>query len=185
LTGGVFGRWPSAKLDQQGADAQSPWSGEAVNQRRLESIQRPHQGEGLRIGVIDSTFSHHPRGEKKIYGLYRYWDYVNGGYTYAIQVVTAAIATGDRGDGCDYRFYPRFHQEQELAYLQATRPSPEQGDRQPWLRRLIELLAYERHRRQHKTKPQLGAELVEQMGASALAPEVYTVVSRAVCPGRD
>jgi hypothetical protein len=117
--------------------------------------------------------------------VYRYWDYVNGCYTYAIQLVTAAIATGDRCEGFDYRIYPRFHQEQELAYLQATRPSPEEGDRRPRLRRLIELLAYDVHRRQHKTKPQLGAELVEQMGASAMAPEVYTVVSRVVCPGRD
>jgi hypothetical protein len=99
-------------------------------------------------------------------------------------LVTAAIATGDRGEGLDYRIYPRFHQE-ELAYLQATRPSPEEGDRRPGLRRLIELLAYDVHRGQHKTKPQLGAELVEQKGASAVAPEVYTVVSRVVCPGRD
>jgi hypothetical protein len=40
-----------------------------------------HRGKGLTIGIIDSTFSHHPRGEKKIYGVYRYWDYVNGCYT--------------------------------------------------------------------------------------------------------
>jgi hypothetical protein len=161
---------------------QSPWSEEMVNQRRLEGIQPYHRGQGLRIGIIDSTFSHHPRGEKKIYGVYRYWDYVNGCYTYAIQLVTAAIATGDRCDGFDYRIYHRFHPEQELAYLQATRPSPEEGDRQPWLRRLIELLAYDGHRRQHKTKPQLGAELIEQMGASAMAPEVYTVDSALFAP---
>jgi hypothetical protein len=160
----------------------SPWSGEMVNQRRLESIQRHHQGKGLRIGIIDSTFSHHPRGEKKIYGVYRYWDYVNGCYTYAIQLVTAAIATGKRCDGYDYRIYHRFYQEQELAYLQATRPCLEEGHRQPWLRRLVELLAYEVHRRQHKTKPPLGAELVEQMGASAMAPEVYTVDSALFAP---
>lgn len=60
---------------------QSPWAGAAVNQRRLESIPRHHQGKGLRSGIIDSTVSHHPRGEKKIYGLYRYWDYGNGCYT--------------------------------------------------------------------------------------------------------
>jgi SRSO17 transposase len=54
---------------------QSPWSGEAVNQRRLERIQRPHPGKGRRIGIIDSRFSHHPRGEKTIEGVYRYWDY--------------------------------------------------------------------------------------------------------------
>ena len=119
----------------------SPWSGEALNERRLEGIQKHHRGKGLTIGIIDSTFSHHPRGEKKIYGVYRYWDYANGCYTYAIQLVTAALATGDRCDGFDYRIYHRFHQEQELAYLQATRPSPEEGDRQPWLRRLVELIA--------------------------------------------
>jgi hypothetical protein len=161
---------------------QSPWSGEAVNQRRLERIQPHHRGKGQRIGIIDSTFSHHPRGEKKIYGVYRYWDYVNGCYTYAIQLVTAAIATGERCDGFDYRIYQRFHQEQELAYLQATRPSPDELDRQPWLRRLIELLAYDLHRRQHKTKPQLAAELIEQMDASEMAPDVYTVDSALFAP---
>src|SRR5438067_8855486 len=31
----------------------SPWSGEAVNQRRLERIQKHHRGKGLRIGIID------------------------------------------------------------------------------------------------------------------------------------
>lgn len=161
---------------------QSPWSREAVNQRRLERIQPHHRGKGQRIGIIDSTFSHHPRGEKKIYGVYRYWDYVNGCYTYAIQLVTAAIATGERCDGFDYRIYHRFHQEQELAYLQAMRPSPEEGDRQPWLRRLIELLAYDSPRRQHKTKPQLAAELIERMEVSAMAPNVYTVDSALFAP---
>lgn len=53
------------------------------------------------------------------------------------------------------------------------------------LRRLVELLAYDLHRRQHKTKPQLAAELIEQMEASKMAPDVYTVVSRVVCPGGD
>jgi hypothetical protein len=160
----------------------SPWSGEAVNERRLERIQKHHRGKGLTIGIIDSTFSHHPRGEKKIYGVYRYWDYINGCYTYAIQLVTAAIATGDRCDGFDYRISHRFHQEQELAYLQATRPAPEEGDWRPWLRRLVELLAYDLHRRQHKTKPQLAAELIEQMDALEMAPDVYTVDSALFAP---
>ena len=96
--------------------------------------------------------------------------------------MTGAIATGERCDGFDYQIYHRFHQEQELAYLQATRPSPDELNRQPWLRRLVELLAYDLHRRQHKTKPQLGAELIEQMETSALAPEVYTVDSALFAP---
>jgi hypothetical protein len=110
---------------------------------------------------------------------------LNGCYTYAIQLVTGAIAPGERCDGFDYPIYPRFHPEQELAYLQATRPSPDELDRQPWLQRLVELLAYDLHRRQHKTKPQLGAEWIEQMEASALAPELYTVVSHVVRPDSD
>jgi SRSO17 transposase len=43
----------------------SPWSGEAVNQRRLERIQRHPQGKGLRIGIIDSTFSHILAGRRR------------------------------------------------------------------------------------------------------------------------
>lgn len=46
----------------------SPWSGEAVNQRRLEQIQKHHWGKGVRIGIIDSTFSHHPRGRRRSTG---------------------------------------------------------------------------------------------------------------------
>ena len=56
----------------------SPWSGEAVNERRLESSQKHHRGQGLTLGIIDSTFRPHPRGEKKSYGVYRYGDYVDG-----------------------------------------------------------------------------------------------------------
>jgi hypothetical protein len=164
------------------AITRSPWSGEAVNERRLEQIQKHHRGKGLSIGIIDSTFSHHPRGEKKIYGVYRYWDYVNGCYTYALQLVTAAITTGDRCDGFDYRIYHRFHQSQELAYLEAMRLSPDEPDRQQWLRRLVELLAYDLHRRQHETKPQLAAELIGRMDASEMAPNVYTVDSALFAP---
>jgi hypothetical protein len=89
--------------------------------------------------------------------------------------VTAALATGDRCDGFDYRIYHRFHQKEELAYLEATRLEADEPDREKWLRRLVELLAYDLHQRQHQTKPQLAAELIEQMEASNPAPDVYTV----------
>ena len=164
------------------AISRSPWSGEAVNARRLEQIKQHHRGQGLTIGIVDSTFSHHPRGEKAIYGVDRYWDYVNGCYTYAIQLVTAAVATGERCDGFDYRLYHRFHQKEELAYLEYTQLSADEPDREKWLRRLVELVAYDLHRRQHRTKPQLAAELIEQMAGSEVAPEVYTVDSALFAP---
>ncbi len=38
------------------------------------------------------------------------------------------------------------------------------------------------HRQQHQTKPQLAAALIEQMEASAVAPDVYTVDSALFAP---
>jgi hypothetical protein len=102
-----------------------------------------------------------------------------------MQLVTAALATGERCDGFDYRIYPRFHQQAELAYLEHTRPAPAEPDRGKWLQRLVELPAYELHRRQPQTKPQRAAALIEQMAISEVAPEVYTVVSRLICAGDD
>jgi hypothetical protein len=81
----------------------SPWSEEAVNQRHVELI-RPHHRNGFTVGILDSTFIHHPRGQS-IYGVYKYWDYVEQRYTYAIQLVTAAVSTNDRLDGFGYRIY--------------------------------------------------------------------------------
>jgi hypothetical protein len=99
--------------------------------------------------------------------------------------VTAAIATGERCEGLDYRIYPRFHQQAELAYLEHTRPPPDEPDRGRWLQRLVERLAYDMPRRHHQTKPQRAAALIEQMAVSEVAPEVYTVVSRLSCAGDE
>lgn len=93
----------------------APWSEQAVNHKRLESIV-PHHQNGLTVGIVDSTFIHHPRGQN-IYGVYKYWDYVENRYTYAIQLVTAAISTGERLDAFDYRIYHRSFETQEKAYL--------------------------------------------------------------------
>ena len=47
----------------------SPWSEQAVNQRRIESIA-PYHHPGFTVGIVDSTFIHHPRGQT-IYGVYK------------------------------------------------------------------------------------------------------------------
>ena len=99
-----------------------------------------------------------------------------------MQLVTAAIATGERCDGFDYRIYHRIHQQAELAYLEHTRLPSDEPDRGEWLQRLIELLSYELHWRQHQTKPQLAAALIEQMAVSEVAPDVYTVDSALFAP---
>jgi hypothetical protein len=66
--------------------------------------------------------------------------------------------------------------------LEHTRPAPDEPDRGKWLQRLIELLTYELHRRQHQTKPQIAAALIEQMAISEMAPDVYTVDSALFAP---
>ena len=66
--------------------------------------------------------------------------------------------------------------------MEHTRLPSDEPDRGEWLQRLIELLSYELHRRQHQTKPQLAAALIEQMAISEVAPDVYTVDSALFAP---
>ena len=158
----------------------SPWSEQAVNQRRIESIA-PYHYPGFTLGIVDSTFIHHPRGQT-IYGVYKYWDYVENQYTYAIQLVTAAISTGERVDPFDYRIYHRSFETQEKRYLHHTAISNSEMDKAIWTRRLTELLAYQRNRLQAKTKSELAVELIDHMEKSSFAPNAYAVDSGLFTP---
>jgi len=153
----------------------SPWSDESVNHRRLESIQQYHN-DGFTVGIIDATLFHHPRGQN-IYGVYKYWDYINKGYTYAIQLVTAAISTNDRLDGFDYRIYHRSFLKQEKLYLEHSSVPTEEQDISILHNRLIELLDFQLHKQQAKTKDQLAVELIDEMESSDLAPDAYAIDS--------
>lgn len=160
----------------------SPWSEAEVNARRLEQITQDHLGKGLRIGIVDSTFMHHPRGEKKIYGVYKYWDYVNQCYTYAIQLVTSAISTGERGDFFDSRIYHRSFAKEEKAYLNHTVLPEGEKESGNLERRLLEVLCYAHHQKAFKSKIELAVELLKEMGASEIPPDVYTVDSALFAP---
>ena len=135
------------------------WSCEAVNQRRVESIIPYHQ-TGMTIGIVDSTFIHHPRGQH-IYGVDKYWDYVEHRYTYAIQLVTSAISTGEWVDLFDYRIYHLDFETQEKCYLEHSAVSDSETNRAIWERRLEELLAYQRNRLQAKTKSELAVDALD------------------------
>jgi SRSO17 transposase len=158
----------------------SPWPEEAFKQRHLESIQAYHHN-GFTVGILDSTFSHHPRGQN-IYGVYKYWDYVEKRYTYAIQLVTAAVSTNDRLDGFGYRIYHRSFQRQERLYLEHTGIPDDEPDPDAWGGRLVELLNFELHKRQAKTKSQLAIELIDEMESSGVAPNAYAVDSSLFTP---
>ena len=112
----------------------SPWSCEALNKRRHELVRHHHQN-GFSVGILDSTFIHHPRGES-IYGVYKYFDYIEGCYTYASKLVTSAISTNDRVSGLDLRIYHRSFQRQECLYLEHTDIDANEPKREPYLRRL-------------------------------------------------
>jgi len=158
----------------------SPWSCEALNQRRHELIC-PHHQNGFSVGILDTTFIHHPRGPS-IYGVYKYFDYVEGCYIYAIQLVTSAISTNDRTDGFDLRIYHRSFQRQECLYLEHTDILENEPKREPYLQRLIELLCYQRNRMSAKTKSDLALELILEMEASAFAPNAYAIDSSLFTP---
>jgi len=158
----------------------SPWSGVSVNQRRLELVSRYHQN-GFTVGIIDSSLFHHPRGTN-IYGVYKYWDYVEGCYTYGIQLVTAAVSTNDRLDAFDYRIYHRSFQKQERLYLEHTALPDDDPDIGNWRRRLADLLSFQMHKAQAKTKSQLAVELIDEMEVSQVAPNTYVVDSGLFTP---
>ena len=162
------------------AITRSPWSEQAFHQTRVESITPYHQN-GFTVGIVDSTFIHHPRGQH-IYGVYKYWDYVEKRYTYAIQLVTSAISTGDRVDAFNYRIYHRHFQSQEKLYLQHTAVADDEAEKTVWERRLIELLAYQRNQLGAQTKSELGVELIDEMEQSAVAPNAYAVDSGLFTP---
>jgi len=165
----------------------SPWSEESVNHRRLDSIQQYHNN-GFTVGIIDTTLFHHPRGEN-IYGVYKYWDYINKSYIYAIQLVTSAISTNDRLDCFDYKIYHRSFVKQEKLYLENTSFTAEEQDNSNnesvnesvCQSRLIELLNFQLHKQQAKTKAQLAVELIDEMESSResnkLAPDAYAIDS--------
>ena len=158
----------------------SPWTGPSVNQRRLDLI-RPYHHNGFTVGIIDTSLFHHPKGQN-IYGVYKYWDYIEGCYTYGIQLVTAAVSTNDRLDGFDYRIYHRSFQKQERLYLEHTTLPDDEPDINAWHRRLLELLNFELHKGQAKTKSQLAVELIDEMEASDVAPNAYAVDSSLFTP---
>lgn len=158
---------------------QSPWDETAVNARRLEIIATDYKGRGRIVGVLDSTLLHHPRSEK-IYGTYKYWDYVENCYTNGIQLVTSAISTDERCDGFDYRIYHRFFKEAEEAYLQFTRKFT--VNHPQMISYLTSLLAHIENKQNHKTKHQLSVEMIDKMEDSNLAPDVYVVDSSLFAP---
>ena len=158
----------------------SPWSGSSVNQRRLGLI-RPYHQNGFTVGIIDTSLFHHPKGQN-IYGVYKYWDYIEGCYTYGIQLVTAAISTNDRLDAFDYRIYHGSFQEQERLYLEHTTLPDDEPDINAWRRRFMELLSFQVNQEQAKTKSQLAVELIDEMEASGVAPNVYVVDSSLFTP---
>ncbi|MBI1925550.1 transposase [Candidatus Poribacteria bacterium] len=162
------------------AITESPWSACAMNQKRLQSMT-PFHHNGVTIGIVDSTFIHHPRGQN-IYGVYPYWDYVENRYTFAIQLVTGAISTNDRLEANDYRIYHRSDEAQEPCDLQHTALDDSETDQAVWGKRLIEAVCFERSRRQAKTKSQLAVELIDDMEASSVAPQAKAVDSGLFTP---
>jgi len=155
----------------------SPWSREEVNGRRLELIGGYHKSKGLTIGILDSTFNHHPRGKEKIYGVYKYWDYVEGRYTYAINIVTGAVSTKERCDGYDYRIYHRFNKEEEIKGLQKKKASLEEGNKEELISYMKDLIGYHKKEKGFKKKGELAVEILEDMENSEVAPNVYVVDS--------
>jgi hypothetical protein len=159
----------------------SPWSEEEMNSLRIKEIKKYYKGRGLVCGIIDTVFMHHERGEK-IYGVYKYWDYVNGCYTKAIRLVTSAVAVEDRCDGFDYRIYHRSFKEEEKAYLENEAPVEGEKDRNKLENYIVDLLSHHLNQKKFKDSGELGVEMIDKMECSEIEPDVYLLDSGMFVP---
>ncbi len=88
----------------------------------------------------------------------------------------------DRLDAFEYRIYHRSFQKQESLYLEHMALPDDESDIGKWRRRLVELLWFQLHKEQGKTKSQLAVELIDEMEASQVAPSAYAVDSGLFTP---
>lgn len=146
------------------------WAQKSVNERRIELAKKELNLKGGGAVVIDDTKSEHD-GES-IYGVYNYKDWNRDGYHKAQLLINAHYVEGSVDIPLDYRIYHRAFLNEEKAYLESTvKERYESG--QEAIKRLVELLYYQKHVLDKRTKVDLGCELVDEVEKSNLEPSVY------------
>jgi hypothetical protein len=146
------------------------WAQKSVNERRIELAKKELNLKGGGAVVIDDTKSEHD-GES-IYGVYNYKDWNRDGYHKAQLLINAHYVERCVDIPLDYRIYHRAFLNEEKAYLESTvKQRYESGEEA--IKRLVELLYYQKHVLDKRTKVDLGCELVDEVEKNKIEPRVY------------
>jgi hypothetical protein len=146
------------------------WAEEPVNERRMGLAKKELNLKGGGAVIIDDTKSEH-YGES-IYGVYNYKDWNRDGYHRAQFLINAHYVEGSLDIAVDYRIYHRAFLKEEKAYLESTAKGRYES-REEAIRRLVELLYYQTHLLDKRTKVDLACELVDEAEKNGLEPSVY------------
>jgi hypothetical protein len=149
------------------------WGSDRLIQQHRAVVAPDHRGRGREVIIVDWTFSHHDRGPE-IYGNKRSYDYVEGRSSQFQTVVTAVVSNHTLIDGLDVVVQEPSRLKEEMAYLRATmKEGYEQME--AVRKRLLELLHYLKHERDHESKykkrTEIALELVQQIEQEGHFPE--------------
>ncbi len=123
---------------------EAEWDSEGIMPKHREIVASEHKGRGEEVISLDWTLSHHEKG-KKIYGVKKLYDYVEGKMSRYQTIVTATIANREVIDGIELVVQEPSYEQEELNYLKMTRR--ESYDQMEQVReRLIELFHDQKNR---------------------------------------
>jgi hypothetical protein len=121
------------------------WSSEELMVKHRAEVAKDHQGgRGREVIGMDWTLVHHERGPQS-YGVKEAFDYVERRNCLFQTVVTGAISNRELIDGLAVEVQLPNLSEEELEYLQMTRPE-NYTEIEALQKRLVELLFYQRNR---------------------------------------
>lgn len=158
--------WPEGKevsrRAMHAAVFEAGWSSEELMVKHRAEVAKDHQGgRGREVIGMDWTLAHHERGPQ-IYGVKEAYDYVERRNGLFQTVVTGVISNRELIDGLAVEVQLPNFAEEELEYLQMTRPA-NYTEMEALQKRLVELLSYQRNRLAYRKRTEMVVEIVGQI----------------------
>lgn len=170
---------PSGRRAMHAGVFESPWEWEALMTRHREQVSQKHQEKERLIISLDWTLGHHERG-KQIFGVKRQYDYVDNCMSCYQTILTAVVANRTRPDGIGVAVQGAKWEEEELEYLKMTCQEGYE-DLEGVMKRLGELVAYQRNREAYQTRTELLIAMVKQIEAEGQFPTADYAFDAGVC----
>jgi hypothetical protein len=145
------------------------WSSAELMRTHRAVVAADHRGRGREVISLDWTQAHHERGPQ-IYGVKEAFDYVNRCQSLFQTVVTAVVSNRELVDGLAVEVQQPDYAEAEMEYLVMT-GQESYTQMEEVLKRIVELLAYQRNRQAYRKRTEMGVEIVRQIEDEGHFPE--------------